>query len=321
MAGAEKLFEQIIAAGWAGLERWSKDKEPETDELEFKGRDHKSPDLGKFGRSNISRAVSAFANTSGGVLLLGIENLRVGGADCAGKLEPTKGLKQHVALIDAHLLRASDPVVPARVKGIETYAGSDEGIPVVFVPQCDGGPYRAKCAGDEWSNHYFMRVGANTGLISHSILSSMFGRPPPPKLELDVRRVDPRRYELHLRNTGRGAAKNAAVRFAVWSLLDGKFADYPGLAFEHVEPLWRRGARARGVDTRAYWIVELEPGALVYPDDELHVCTFTLTALYERIHISGRLDAGDAQPARFSGVCPFANGDRQTIGDDLNSRF
>lgn len=62
---------------------------PEGLNLEFKRKeDPRTPDLSRGDKKNIAQAVSSFANSDGGILILGIRSARSAGADIAEELVP-----------------------------------------------------------------------------------------------------------------------------------------------------------------------------------------------------------------------------------------
>ena len=79
MAG-EALFERLRAEKWKAVEELVKDQAPESLSLEFKCKAFSVPPappaqpgrLGDDDKKNLAKSISAFANTEGGCLIMGI---------------------------------------------------------------------------------------------------------------------------------------------------------------------------------------------------------------------------------------------------------
>jgi hypothetical protein len=80
-----------MSGGWETIKRWKQDREPESLFLEFKCKeDPTTPKLGLADKAKIGKTLSGFANTHGGVLVLGVEAHGSGGKapDHAQELQP-----------------------------------------------------------------------------------------------------------------------------------------------------------------------------------------------------------------------------------------
>ncbi|MBL9027438.1 MAG: ATP-binding protein [Myxococcales bacterium] len=297
--GARELFEQIRDAGWEGLETWKTDQEPESFELEFKGKGHDAPKLNEFDKTNVAKAVSGFANASGGVLMLGVDTTPVNGVDCVRELSAAKNLKAYVDAVNRFLAGCTDPRVPgAHAIGIER--GGNEGVVALFVPPSDGGPHRAK-GGPAVADRYFARQGCQTIVLEHGLLGAMFGRVPPPVLDLEVdQRDDPHDrvvFRFAVRNSGRGLARNVLLRVEVVA----QHGDATSAA-RHDEPRplpgWSRVLRQTAGATDA-WFFSF--GSLIYPDDDLAAVNFEFRPAprFNVLRFRGRIDAEGMQPVKF----------------------
>ena len=67
------MYERLKDDGWTLLEEWHREQEPETLHLEFKLKDDPiAAAIGDADRTNVAKTLSAFANTEGGLLVLGV---------------------------------------------------------------------------------------------------------------------------------------------------------------------------------------------------------------------------------------------------------
>lgn len=301
---ARDLFEQITKAGWQGLEEWAANGEPETFELEFKGKGNEAPKLGDYDKTHIGKTVSGFANASGGVLLIGVDVDKAEGGDQMKKLCPTANLAAYVAAIDRHLAQCTDPRVPgAQVVPIPKPASSDEGIVAVYVPASDGGPFRAKGGprmppkGERFINDlYFARVGAQTVVLEHTHLAAMFGRVPPPVLSLEIKRNPDGSYRLWVHNSGRGIAQHVLVRVQVYAA-HGDDVVRPKSDLYGI-PGWVATRRRSQEFPSA---TPFEFGGVIYSNDDVPVTDvrFPDNTAYNTVHVRGRIDAEGMMPVRI----------------------
>lgn len=239
---ARYLFDRVVAGGWAGLLQWQADKEPETFQLEFKGVGHDAPKLKEYDRDETARAVSGFANTSGGVLLVGVDTAKDGAVDRVDRLRPAGSLAAYAQAINDHVRTCVVPHVPgAHAVPIPDPSGTDRGIVAVFVPTSDGGPHRVVTGSDAVKERYYTRIGTSFHVLSHDLLAAMFGRRPPPRLRLALC-VDSARNAVvfYVVNTGRGVARDVLVSVEVARVLPFEIARQDIRVFGH----WERAFRA-----------------------------------------------------------------------------
>lgn len=262
---SKALFSQIVADGWTGLERMKADGRQESLHLEFKQKNPKTPDLDKDLKGKVSKVISGFANTEGGVLLLGVNSQRPGaeGPDVMTGLVPTPQAANFQDALNRHLVEITTPTV----QGIETVviqheSGDGSGIVALYVPESLGKPHRATI-GDDSSGRYFMRTESSTVIIPHSLLATLFAQVTPPILRM-VARFDPSErgdtVRLWVMNKGRGAARDVALRCDMtadhgWSTIDAT-------------SLWRkRPQRYPDGSLSMVW----EYGDVIYPGDMVEV--------------------------------------------------
>jgi len=167
--------------------------------------------LGDSEKKNLSKAVSGFANSAGGVLIWGLQD---------ETLQP-KPIRDVADFVDRMLRLAhqvTSPVVP-QIDGdfIPSDGPEGEGFAVIFVPESQLPPHRVilNVSEEKIQNHYYVRSGSSFTVAPHSQLEDMFGRRPRPILELThsiVRGPSGGDWvkvyvKLTLENRGRGIAR------------------------------------------------------------------------------------------------------------------
>lgn len=160
------------------LTSFIKEKKEENLYIEFKTIS--GAKLSRDDRKNFAKALSGFANSSGGLLIWGIEARKNReGIDCAIKKEPIDSL----SLLISKLNEYTGEVVSPNVEGVhhkKILIGNDKGFAVTIVPESDMGPHMAN-AGE---TRYFKRSGDSFYKMEHFDIEDMFGRRKNPKLSL-----------------------------------------------------------------------------------------------------------------------------------------
>ena len=194
-----------------------RDNQEEHLTLEFKtvaGADFSNKD----DRKNYAKALSGFANSSGGIIVWGVEAKNIHGKDCACKEKEIVSLSQFVSKLN----QLSGELIHPPVEGVlhkKVQISSDKGFAVTFVPESDIGPHMAM----GFEGRHYKRSGANFYPMEHYDVEDMFGRRKKPKLALstDIVRggisgyAPNRQFDCHLfvgiENLGRGLAKHIAI--------------------------------------------------------------------------------------------------------------
>ncbi len=165
-------------------------------------------------RKNFAKALSGFANSSGGVIIWGVDARKnEQGIDCACGATEIEPLSLMLSKLNEFTGQFVNPIVDGVLhKKIETT--SDRGFIATLVPESVSGPHMAKGGEDR----YYKRSGDSFSKMEHFDLEDMFGRRQKPKLELYVdivgkqtRKIEGEsRYDgsliIGLRNDGRGTA-------------------------------------------------------------------------------------------------------------------
>ena len=168
-------------------------------------------------KTNFAKALSGFANSSGGLIVWGIDARKNNrGIDCACEPKPLDDVHLfHSKLIEFTSRFVSPPVDGVQHKKIET-TGS-QGYEISLIPESYACPHMAK--GGDVSYRYYKRSGDTFYPMEHFDLEDMFGRRKKPKLLLQARgkRSNTREVQviLGLKNLGRGTAKYPYVTIHV----------------------------------------------------------------------------------------------------------
>jgi predicted HTH transcriptional regulator len=161
---------------------------------------------------NLARCLSGFANSSGGIIVWGVQARKnAQGIDCATAPAEISPVRQFLSRLNEMTGEAVSPIVEGiRHKVIETT--HDRGFAVTLVPQADSGPHMAKLGGED---RYYKRSGDSFYRMEHFDLEDMFGRRQKPHLYILLRNLpvpeDNAQEDLrfNLQNNGRAIARHA----------------------------------------------------------------------------------------------------------------
>ena len=207
------LFHRFENFSLADIEAFINDSKEEDLMLEFKtvnsaNLSHRSD------KKNLAIAISGFANSSGGLLVWGIEaSKNSDGIDCAYGKKPIKPIQLFISRLNE---LTGESTVP-RVGGILHKAvplTDDEGFAVTLIPESDSGPHMAKLGEDR----YYKRSGDSFYRMEHFDIADMFGRRKKPRLTLEARILGRGlgvNIVLGIRNDGRGSACAPYLAFNV----------------------------------------------------------------------------------------------------------
>lgn len=305
------VWDALLRDDWREVERWLRDREVEGPHLDFKSTS--AEPLSEDALANVAKAMSAFANVEGGVLALGVTTSREGkGPDMVSAIPGVTSANSIVAQLDRRLPSIVEPPVPgAQARAFEDQASPGREIVCVNVPRSEGGPHRAAIG--KHAGRYFIRVGSNSAIAPHSILESMFGRRPPPKLRLAVCTEADGKGSLHVRNLGRGIARDALVRVTiaarrpqkVLGLTPGEFWDVAPLTQVRGEPEYKEGVYRLMLPIHAL--------------DTVRAATFDPGSRDAEIQILARIDADGMAPVLVKAQVELNSShlvDVPAIGDD-----
>ena len=185
MSRAQDLFDQLRVGGNVALEELLADREAESLFLDFKRspNDGSAQQLAQDDNKNLSKAISGFANSSGGVVVWGVDCRRdsAAGNEVANK-HPLLDAQGFNTKLQGAISRTTLPPHPGvQIVSFEDPGRSPAGFVVLLVPQSLIGPIRSVV-----TNHYHIRTGSDFGIVPHDVLAGMFGRAPQPNVELNL---------------------------------------------------------------------------------------------------------------------------------------
>jgi len=302
MDRARELFERLESGGLAALERLLAEEAPESLFLDFKRAVTAAGDaaLQRNDRENLSKALSGFANSEGGVLIWGVDARRAEGAQREGAAKaPIADAAGFRTLIEGALSGESIPALTnARVHHV-LEDGGPAGYVAVLIPVSLIGPIRATR-----TDKYHLRSGSSFGLVPHAVLAGMFGRAPQPVVhptfvahfaQLNERR-DAISISFAVAAGNFGAVLASKVFLSGWYGDLGKLEKSVTVQLIHGAAYDLRAGRLPGFSVVAKDGVELAPGSV----DELCNIIVTLPVAYRRpIRFEFTVGARDAAPERF----------------------
>jgi len=175
----EGWFESL---GLAEIEEFVTNGEQEDLHLDFKTAN--SFDLSDSkDRKHYARALSGFANTSGGIILWGVYAApNEDKVDCAQELRPI----ERVSLFHSRLESLTGAWIDPQITGVRHQAipieeTNDKGYAVSYIPESESGPHMVTLNKEY---RYYMRVGESFERMPHSHVADRFFRKRRPKLDL-----------------------------------------------------------------------------------------------------------------------------------------
>jgi hypothetical protein len=205
------------------LEGMVTQKKVESDFLEFKGcleSGNLLPNL-KI-RELYGKALSAFANAGGGVLIWGINaaHSSVTGYDCANSLALAPNIHQLNSALDTAEKDVTNPPVLG-VRKLAIAVKGQQGFVVCLIPESRHKPHVQRLDGKD--NHYYMRVGGSSPQADHSTLRRLFFPQYHSNLKLVFRvtanenstGIPTLQIDIFLHNQGVASADDATVHFKI----------------------------------------------------------------------------------------------------------
>lgn len=305
---ARDLFIRLRDGGCAALDALIAERELESLFLDFKRSPadgaavHFAPDDNK----NLAKAVSGFSNSSGGVLVWGV--------DCRKDPATAKEVAEKRPLVDAAgfatkvqnaISRVTlPPHTSVEVAFFDEPSASPTGYVAVLIPQSVVGPLRSVV-----SNHYHLRSGSDFGIVPHDVLAGMFGRAPQPEVDINV-------VSYRARLDGRpGCFTLALGLFAV--NLGAVVAERPYISVAYFDTPYEFLA-VQCPDSENFSVLRgplpvfsaiANSGVVLPPGSSAHVCDIVLDTPLEQprsIKLDCTLGVLGAPPKRFSFVASEA---------------
>lgn len=185
MSRAEDIFEKLIYFGEDAIDEFLQNRQTEELFLDFKqaASDGKSMrTLHPNDRRNLGKAISAFGNSEGGVLVWGIE--------CARDLEIGDVAKAKVKVQNVHRFLSwlenaiSGCTIPSHNKVRNHIISEDKdgnGYLATYIPKSDIAPLMTTTG-----SQIYIRSGSNNVPAPYAVVAGMFGKRPQPNIELVI---------------------------------------------------------------------------------------------------------------------------------------
>lgn len=200
MSRAEDLFKELKSGGKKTLLSWiRKEKRAEDQFLEYKQCQglQKPGDFSNKDQEKMSKALSGFGNTSGGIVVWGVECKSIDGLDVPTKPKPIKEIRKFKSKVDNLISALTYPAL----EGVETQAiengKNGDGFLIVLIPRSNYVPIRSAKL-----HQYYLRSTSSTVIMPHDTLALHFGRRPEPIIKpymTQKETVQSGRIEIRLR--------------------------------------------------------------------------------------------------------------------------
>lgn len=219
-------------------------------------------------RKTFAKALSGFANSSGGLIVWGVDARKNSeGIDCAKEKKEIVGLRMFISKLNEFTGSFVTPVVD----GVEhklISSGNDAGFAVTLVPASDSCPHMAKAGEDR----YYKRSGDSFYKMEHFDLEDMFGRRARPKLVIKRKNFHPTHdgrwcINFDVVNEGRGTAK----------LIYIEIPQQDGVTPEQGIRDWRwLGSTSNASDGSAKSVFDLVSTSVIHPGMAQHFASLYL---------------------------------------------
>lgn len=171
-----QTYEAILAAGEAAIRRLIADRQQENISLDFKTKaDSSHGRLSKDDKLVLAKALSAFSNSAGGLIIYGVDaRADEEGVDCAIAAKPISEIERFVSEVTratGELLMPHNDGV--RVASVASETAASAGYLVVSIDRSERRPHRSEASGDK---RYYKRSGSNSYIMEHFDIEDMFKR-------------------------------------------------------------------------------------------------------------------------------------------------
>ena len=180
MSRAEDIFNTIIDDGASAINEFILQRQAEELFLDFKrsADDGSGNRLHQNDRNNLTRAISGFGNSDGGVIVWGIDcSPGEDYADVAHTHRPIQDVKRFVSWLEGAVSGCTLPPHPGiRHHPIEADE-SENGFVATLIPKSNHAPHQVVR-----NQQYLIRAGSSFVPTPHGVLAGMFGRRPQPNI-------------------------------------------------------------------------------------------------------------------------------------------
>lgn len=185
MSRAEDIFEKLIYFGEDAIDEFIMNRQTEELFLDFKqavsdGKSMRA--LHQNDRRNLAKAISAFGNSEGGVLVWGIECSRdVEIGDVAKAKVKVKNVHRFLSWLENAI---SGCTIPSHNKVRNHIISCDkdgDGYLATYIPKSDIAPLMTTSG-----SQIYIRSGSNNVPAPYAVIAGMFGKRPHPNIELVI---------------------------------------------------------------------------------------------------------------------------------------
>ncbi len=177
MDRCKDIYDRIKSGGIQAIQEFIADRAAEELFLDFKRSSNNGDDvrLSDRDRNNLSKAISGFGNSEGGVIVWGIDCSKdVDGADVAKAEVPIVNPERFRSLLEGVV---SGCTIPPH-SGVENHVikkDSNTGFVATYIPKSNHAPHQMLP-----KKQYYIRAGSSFMPTPHDVLAGMFGRRPQP---------------------------------------------------------------------------------------------------------------------------------------------
>lgn len=181
---SEEIYNKILSEGELAIDAFISDREAENLFIDFKrsASNGKGKKLHQNDRSNLSKAISGFGNSEGGVIVWGVD-CREGEdyADVAGAKFPLEDAQKFASWLEGAISSVTIPPHSMVLNTAVKASDSPKGFVGTYIPKSNDAPHQVISAG-KGQYCYFIRAGSDFIPTPHAVLSGMFGRRPQPNV-------------------------------------------------------------------------------------------------------------------------------------------
>ena len=174
---AKDLFDRIVHEGLNAIQAYIQTRKSEELFLDFKrSSDNGSgTKLSTNDRKNLSKAISGFGNSEGGIVVWGVDCSDLGdGADVASAevpiVNPTRFCGWLENVVSGCTIPPHSGVVNHTIQKTD-----EEGFVVTYIPKSNHSPHQMLP-----KQQYYIRAGSSFVPTPHDVLAGMFGKRPQP---------------------------------------------------------------------------------------------------------------------------------------------
>ena len=183
MSRAEDIFQKLIYFGEDAIDEFILNQQTEELFLDFKqavsvGKNFTT--LHRDDRKNLSKAISGFGNSEGGVIIWGVEcsrDIEIG--DVAKAKVKVKNVHRFLSWLENAISGCTIPSHNKVRNHIISCDANGDGFIATYIPKCDIAPLMTT-----GNSTIYIRSGSNNVPAPYAVIAGMFGRRPQPNIEL-----------------------------------------------------------------------------------------------------------------------------------------